>query len=94
MQIAPTYYAAKVPAAVRPAIRDAELIPESPRARITTQTAGARKVHAELNRRGISGGWCMVERLTRIDASVELCGRRIRGAARRRLLKPSVLRIW
>lgn len=65
--IAPsTYYAAKTRAPSARAVRDAELVEEI----TTVHTAnlgvyGARKVHAELNREGVSVARCTVERLMR-----------------------------
>ncbi|QSE86745.1 IS3 family transposase [Rhodococcus koreensis] len=95
VQIAPsTYYAAKSRPPSARAVRDAEPIPEIHRVHAENYGVyGARKVHAELNRRGIqvararSSGSCVPK------ASAESCGRRTRGP-RHRPPKPSVLRTW
>lgn len=67
IQIAPsTFYAAKGRPPAARTVRDAELIVDI----TTAHTAnlgvyGARKIHAELNREGVSVARCTVERLMR-----------------------------
>ena len=69
MQIAPsTYYAARKRAPSARAIRDAELVTDIRTAhRANLGVYGARKIHAELNREGVTVARCTVERLMKAD---------------------------
>jgi len=67
VQIAPsTYYAAKSRPLSARAVRDAELVVDIKTAhRANLGVYGARKIHAELNREGVTVARCTVERLMR-----------------------------
>ena len=69
VQIAPsTYYAAKTRPPSARAVRDAELVQDIKTAhKANLGVYGARKIHAELNREGITVARCTVERLMRAE---------------------------
>ena len=69
VQIAPsTYYAAKTRPPSARAARDAELVQDIKTAhKANLGVYGARKIHAELNREGITVARCTVERLMRAE---------------------------
>lgn len=69
VEIAPsTYYAAKTRPPSARAVRDAELVPAIAQVHEDNLGVyGARKVHAELNRAGITVARCTVERLMRAE---------------------------
>ena len=69
VQIAPsTYYAAKTRPPSARAVRDAELVQDIKTAhKANLGVYGARKIHAELNREGITVARCTVERLMRVE---------------------------
>ncbi|WP_372360462.1 IS3 family transposase [Agilicoccus flavus] len=84
VQIAPsTYYAAKKrpPSARR--VRDAELVEDIRTAhKVNLGVYGARKIHAELNREGVTVARCTVERLMRAEG--------LRGIAREKTRKTTI----
>ncbi len=69
VQIAPSgYYTAKTRPASARAVRDAELITDIRTVhRANPGVYGARKVHAELNREGVSVARCTIERLMKAE---------------------------
>jgi putative transposase len=69
VQIAPSsYYAAKARPPSARAVRDAELIPAISKVHEDNLGVyGARKVHAELNRKGVAVARCTVERLMKAE---------------------------
>ena len=69
VQIAPSgFYAAKSRPPSARSVRDAELIVDIKTAhRANLGVYGARKIHAELNREGVSVARCTVERLMRAE---------------------------
>ncbi len=84
VQIAPsTYYAArKRPPSAR-AIRDAELVTDIRAAhKANLGVYGARKIHAELNRKGVRVARCTVERLMKAEG--------LRGIAREKTRKTTI----
>ncbi|GAA6527842.1 hypothetical protein IDVR_36420 [Intrasporangium sp. DVR] len=84
VQIAPsTYYAARERPPSARAVRDAELVQEIRAAhRANLGVYGARKIHAELNREGVKGARCTVERLMRVEG--------LRGIPREKTRKTTV----
>ena len=78
VQIAPsTYYAAKKRPPSARALRDAEVIADIKTAhKANLGVYGARKIHAELNREGLTVARCTVERLMRAGGCAASCGRR------------------
>ena len=84
VQIAPsTYYAAKKRPASARAVRDAELAVDIRTAhKANLGVYGARKIHAELNREGVTVARCTVERLMRAEG--------LRGIPRAKTRKTTV----
>ena len=85
VQIAPsTYYAArKRPPSAR-AVRDAELVAQIKVAhQANLGVYGARKIHAELNRKGVEVARCTVERLMRAEG--------LRGITREKTRKTTIV---
>jgi putative transposase len=84
VQIAPSsYYAAKSRPLSARAIRDAELITDIRTAhKANLGVYGARKIHAELNRKGLKVARCTVERLMKADG--------LRGIPREKTRKTTV----
>lgn len=82
--IAPsTYYAAKTRPLSARAIRDAELIEDIKVAhRANLGVYGARKIHAELTREGVTVARCTVERLMKAEG--------LRGIAREKTRKTTI----
>ena len=70
MQIAPsTYYATKKRPPSARAVRDAKLVVDITTAhQANLGVYGARKIHAELNREGVTVARCTVERLMRAES--------------------------
>ena len=84
VQIAPsTYYAAKTRPPSARAVRDAELIEDITVAhKANLGVYCARKIHAELNREGVSVARCTVERLMRAEG--------LRGIPREKTRKTTI----
>ncbi|MGP7960680.1 IS3 family transposase [Sanguibacter sp. A247] len=84
VQIAPsTYYAAKKRPPSARALRDAELIVDIKTAhKANLGVYGARKIHAELNREGLTVARCTVERLMRAEG--------LRGIGREKTRKTTI----
>ncbi|MDF1601920.1 IS3 family transposase [Nocardioides sp. YIM 152315] len=84
VQIAPsTYYAAKKRPPSTRAVRDAELVVDIKTAhKANLGVYGARKIHAELNREGVSVARCTVERLMRAEG--------LRGIPREKTRKTTI----
>jgi putative transposase len=84
VQIAPsTYYAAKNRPPSTRAVRDAELVTDIRNAyKANLGVYGARKIHAELNREGVTVARCTVERLMRAEG--------IRGIPREKTRKTTI----
>ena len=84
VQIAPsTYYAAKTRPPSARAVRDAELVLDIGTAhKANLGVYGARKIHAELNRKGIKVARCTVERLMRAEG--------LRGIPREKTRKTTI----
>ena len=84
VEIAPsTYYAAKTRVPSARAVRDAELVPQIRRVHTDNiGVYGARKVHAGLNRKGVTVARCTVERLMR--------GEGLRGIPREKTRKTTL----
>ena len=84
VQIAPsTYYAARKRAPSARAIRDAQLVEDIRTAhRANLGVYGARKIHAELNREGVTVARCTVERLMKADG--------LRGVPREKTRKTTI----
>lgn len=84
VQIAPsTFYAAKTRPPSARAVRDAELVVNIGTAhKVNLGVCGARKIHAELNRKGIKVARCTVERLMRAEG--------LRGIPREKTRKTAI----
>ncbi|MDE0804073.1 MAG: IS3 family transposase, partial [Acidimicrobiales bacterium] len=84
VQIAPsTYYAARTRAPSARSVRDAELVEDINLAhRANLGVYGARKIHAELNRKGTTVARCTVERLMRAQG--------LRGIAREKTRRTTI----